>query len=56
MDILDNWEMYKCKVKSISKSFSTLQSNERKTMSKVCNEMRRHDPDPEILKNTEEKE
>ena len=35
MNILDNWEMFKIKVKSISKSFSTMRSNERKTILKL---------------------
>ena len=56
MNILDNWEMCKIKVKSISKSFSTMRSNERKTILKLCNEIKGYDPDPIILKNIEEKE
>ena len=56
MNILDNWEMFKIKVKSISKSFFTMRSNERKTTLKLCNEIKGYDPDPIILKNIEEKE
>ena len=56
MNILDNWEMFKIKVKSISKSFSTMRSNERKTILKLCNEIKGYDPDHIILKNIEEKE
>ena len=56
MNIQDNREMFKTKVKNISKSFSTMRSNERKTILKLCNEIKGYDPDPIILKNIEEKE
>ena len=56
MNILDNWEIFKTKVKNISKSFSTLRSNERKTILKLCDEIKGYDPDPITLKNIEEKE
>ena len=39
INILDNWEIFKTKVKNISKSFSTLRSNERKTILKLCDEI-----------------
>ena len=48
--------MFKIKVKNISKSFSTMRSNERKTILKLCNEIKGYDPEPIILKNIEEKE